>query len=195
MSTIGDRLRLFALSKYNRISDFAESIGMGAPNAQAYMRGARKPGSLVLRKIQSIGCNIDWLLTGEGEMYTRKEIYHEKEAVPDEVLESRSNALQRHHNQPLNDSLNDSPRMWEMPPDGITKALGKGMCVYGIQEGDLIILDDKNEPKEDELVLRVKFDVPIIEKFKTGDPPPYAVCTRLMRNLKPTAKPPQESEN
>ena len=49
MRTIGERIRAFATYKYSKINDFADALSMGAPNVQAYMRGARKPGTAVLQ--------------------------------------------------------------------------------------------------------------------------------------------------
>jgi transcriptional regulator with XRE-family HTH domain len=70
---IGDRLRAFVLSKHLSIKDFADFIGMDAGNVQKYLNGKRKPGTPLLQRLKSDGCNLDWLLTGEGEMYVVKE--------------------------------------------------------------------------------------------------------------------------
>lgn len=186
---VGDRMRAFALSKHLSIKEFADFIGMDAGNVQKYLNGKRKPGTPLLQRLQKNGCNLDWLLTGEGEMYTKKEGNQEKEIDPEEERESHSNTIKKQQKQPFNSHLTDAARMYQFPPDSITKALGKRMCVYGIQEGDIIILDDKNEPNESDLVLQIKNDVPTIEKFQPGDPKPYAICVRLQRNLKAPEKP------
>ena len=68
----GDRLRIFALSKYQSIKEFADLIGMDSGNVQKYLNEKRKPGSSFLKRLQKEGCDINWLLTGEGEMYAKK---------------------------------------------------------------------------------------------------------------------------
>ena len=177
MSTIGERIRSFAVFKYGKINDFAEALGMGAPNAQAYMRGARKPGRAILTKLQEMGCNLTWLLTGEGEMCEADE------------KKSYSNAHQRAEKGRSSGVVSESDALYQYPPGPWTKALGKAMCIEKIQEGDDILIDIGVEPKAGDLVLVLRNDIPTIERYVQGDPKPYAICNRLMRNLKQPAKP------
>ncbi len=71
-NSTGDRLRTFALSKCPSIKDFSELIGMEAGNVQKYLNNKRKPGTPLLKRLQKEGCDINWLLTGEGKMYANE---------------------------------------------------------------------------------------------------------------------------
>jgi len=47
---------------------FAESVGMPLRTLKGYEMGERLPGCEALAAIASTGCNINWLLTGKGQM-------------------------------------------------------------------------------------------------------------------------------
>jgi len=71
--TPGQRLRLFAIAWHGRqsgsITAFAEALGMQPSNLHKYLSGEREPGASVLARIAELGCNIHWLMSGDGEMY------------------------------------------------------------------------------------------------------------------------------
>ena len=52
--------------------DFAEKLGMKPQSLQKYIKGQRLPLPDILDKINGLGCNINWLLNGEGEMLKSK---------------------------------------------------------------------------------------------------------------------------
>lgn len=67
MKTFEDRLKLFA--KYiGSASKLADKLGMSAPALQSYTNGRSKPGYQIIMKLHNMGCNINWLLSGEGNM-------------------------------------------------------------------------------------------------------------------------------
>ncbi len=66
-------MRLFGETVYNSVKEFAEAVKMAPPNLQKYMNDDREPGSGVLRKLFALGCNINWLLTGQGDMFAENE--------------------------------------------------------------------------------------------------------------------------
>ena len=72
------------------------------------MSDKRKPGSGILAKLEDIGCNTSWILTGKGEMYV--------EEKPSEPVE-----------QPVQDSLNDVLKRIEQIEEkvGIGKKAGE----------------------------------------------------------------------
>lgn len=72
--TSGQRMRLFGESVYSSIKEFAQAVKMAPPNLQKYMNDEREPGSGILRRLYDIGCNINWLLTGNGNMFADNEI-------------------------------------------------------------------------------------------------------------------------
>lgn len=67
-------MRLFGETVYNSVKEFAEAVKMAPPNLQKYMNDDREPGSGVLRKLYNLGCNINWLLTGQGDMFADNDI-------------------------------------------------------------------------------------------------------------------------
>ena len=79
--TPGRRLRLFASSWHARtngsITAFAEGLGMQPLNLHKYLSGEREPGASVLARIAELGCNIHWLMSGDGEMYAENEAGNE----------------------------------------------------------------------------------------------------------------------
>lgn len=48
--------------------DFAAKLGMKPQTLQKYLKGHRLPLPDILNKISNLGCNINWLLNGEGDM-------------------------------------------------------------------------------------------------------------------------------
>lgn len=65
----GRRLRLFGNTAFGSIKAFALKLGMQPSNLQKYLSGKREPGAIVLSRIAEHGCNIHWLISGEGEMF------------------------------------------------------------------------------------------------------------------------------
>jgi len=65
---IGDRIREFGLSKFETLTAFALNLGTSPQSLNQYINGDRMPGSNILNKLSDLGCSIDWLLTGEGDM-------------------------------------------------------------------------------------------------------------------------------
>lgn len=65
MSTIGERLRKFGLNKYGSIKEFAIALGMSSPALQQYLSSRREPGTPILERLADIGCDLQWLITGE----------------------------------------------------------------------------------------------------------------------------------
>lgn len=47
---------------------FSEMIGMSAQAFQSYLARDTNPGAEVLLKLAGLGVNVNWFLTGEGEM-------------------------------------------------------------------------------------------------------------------------------
>ncbi len=67
---LGERLRIaiFALG-YKKISDFISATGMTKSTAYAVLNDhTKEPGSGFLKKCYYAGINLNWLITGEGEM-------------------------------------------------------------------------------------------------------------------------------
>ncbi|MBN8547329.1 MAG: LexA family transcriptional regulator [Ignavibacteria bacterium] len=63
-SLIASRLREFAYSKTDRLTEFAKSLDMLPQTLNSYLSGKITPGSELLIKLSEMGCDIEWLLTG-----------------------------------------------------------------------------------------------------------------------------------
>lgn len=85
--TLGERLRLFAEDKYGKkgaINKLAESLGIKPPSLYVYLKDESKPGTELLLKLNEIGCDLSWLLTGKyatnpKEMFDATFKYKQKE--------------------------------------------------------------------------------------------------------------------
>lgn len=64
-SLIAARLREFAYSRTDKLSDFARMLEMLPQTLNSYLSGRITPGSELLVKLSDMGCDIDWLLTGK----------------------------------------------------------------------------------------------------------------------------------
>lgn len=67
METFEDRLKKFG-KHLGSASKLAEELDMTAPSLQSYTNGRSKPGYQIISKLHNLGCNINWLLSGKGEM-------------------------------------------------------------------------------------------------------------------------------
>lgn len=63
-----ERLNEFCKTVSPTQVDFAAKLGMKPQTLQKYLKGHRLPLPDILHRISSLGCNINWLLNGEGEM-------------------------------------------------------------------------------------------------------------------------------
>lgn len=65
---IATRLREFAYSRTEKLSDFARMLDMLPQTLNSYLSGRITPGAELLVKLSELGCDIDWLLTGKGDI-------------------------------------------------------------------------------------------------------------------------------
>mgnify|MGYP001568720251 CR=1 FL=1 len=75
---MGDRIRKFGLEKFGSIKEFAEAMGMSPSNLQAYLQDRREPGTPILKRLIELGCDMDWLFTGENNNDKRLKIIEEQ---------------------------------------------------------------------------------------------------------------------
>jgi SOS-response transcriptional repressor LexA len=64
---IGERLRQFGEQRYPTLVDFAEALGISSESLHQYLAGKSKPGNKLQTRLRSVGCDIEWLMTGSGE--------------------------------------------------------------------------------------------------------------------------------
>ena len=64
-STVGDRLRLFGKEKFKTMTTFAAALKMKPQALNVYLVGQSLPGNTMQAKLRKMGCDINWLITGE----------------------------------------------------------------------------------------------------------------------------------
>lgn len=67
--SINNRVCLIIEQLGGSIAKFSERSGINYRSVQNYMRGDREPNSEAYLKFAQLGININWLLTGEGQMF------------------------------------------------------------------------------------------------------------------------------
>lgn len=93
MDTIGNRIKIWR--KYLKLSQqkFADVIGMPLSTLKGYELNTRSPGSEALALFDRSGVNINWLVTGEGDMVENN--LAQQKSLPDDLdpLQERFNHL------------------------------------------------------------------------------------------------------
>lgn len=70
---IGDRLKLFLEENYESFSAFMYDVRTAQSVLYKYIRNESIPGGGFLQRLFDLGCNINWLLSGHGEMWNDTE--------------------------------------------------------------------------------------------------------------------------
>ena len=66
---ISERFRQVCEVKNWKIKDFAEQTGIAYRTLQGYVGGEREPNTEGMTAIARAGVNLNWLVSGEGEMF------------------------------------------------------------------------------------------------------------------------------
>lgn len=65
---------LFAKEVFGNLDQLGYAIGYNSSGVlHKYASGLQKPGAKLLERMADVGCNIQWLLTGEGEMFAEND--------------------------------------------------------------------------------------------------------------------------
>ena len=70
--SIGNRLRKWGIGKYGSVPAFAEELDIVSEGLSPYLNDKRKPGNKMQEKLRSLGCDINWLMTGLDREETNK---------------------------------------------------------------------------------------------------------------------------
>ena len=62
---ISVRLRDFGNSKFPSMAAFGRALDMRPQELYRYLNGTSKPGNILQVKLRSLGCDIEWLMTGK----------------------------------------------------------------------------------------------------------------------------------
>lgn len=68
MGTIGERLREYIYYGNDSVKEFSKTTEVSQNQLSFYLNNVRIPGGEVLAKFAETGLNINWLLTGKGDM-------------------------------------------------------------------------------------------------------------------------------
>jgi transcriptional regulator with XRE-family HTH domain len=82
----GQRLKEYAALACGSVKRLADEIGERPDNLQKYASGRHEPGAKLLRKLAAHGCNVHWLLTGEGDVYADASSGRERDVEEREIL-------------------------------------------------------------------------------------------------------------
>ncbi len=136
---IAANLRKFAEENFDSLADFARNLGMNNPQQlNPYTSGKSILGGEKLAILRELGCDINWLLTGE----TSEERKYNRQNIELPILADISAGLGE-----LNEH-NDFPEFYELTLDKrknyivrVDKNNGESMKPF-IQEGDLIVVEN-----------------------------------------------------
>lgn len=104
---IGKRLEEFAYSRFSLLKQFSYEIGIASSNLKThYFTGKSLPGTEMLAKLMSLGCDIHWLFYGEYKDKT-KEVRIEHKV---KKLESKVEDLEK-ENEILRNNLSQIKRI------------------------------------------------------------------------------------
>ncbi|AAP96457.1 XRE family transcriptional regulator [[Haemophilus] ducreyi] len=95
---ISERLRLICEHNHWKIKDFSELTGLPYRTIQGYIGGEREPNAEGMAAIAKVGVNLNWLVSGEGEMFKGTEQQADLNQAEIELLNqyrAMSNELQK----------------------------------------------------------------------------------------------------
>lgn len=72
-STLGERTRQFGELAFASIEEFGRAMRVAPSNLQKYLNGERNPGLGTLQRLYDLGCNINSLISGEGEVFAEND--------------------------------------------------------------------------------------------------------------------------
>ncbi|GAB1351061.1 hypothetical protein MASR1M107_32760 [Ignavibacteriales bacterium] len=64
---IADRLRYFAHMKFGSLKLLAKELGVTSSTLSQYATGKSIPGNTMQNRLREIGCDVEWLMTGNSE--------------------------------------------------------------------------------------------------------------------------------
>ncbi|MFC6276940.1 helix-turn-helix domain-containing protein [Psittacicella hinzii] len=66
---IAQRLKFICEQQKWKIKEFAELVGIPYRTMQSYLSGDREPNAEGMTAIAKVGINLNWLVTGQGEIF------------------------------------------------------------------------------------------------------------------------------
>lgn len=151
--------------------DFAEKLGISPQALQKYMKTERLPMPALLEKLNKLGLNINWLLTGAGEMITEAKIFKPR-SKPVPIIAQVDCGVPI-YNQMMNEGIKyvDMFETSGLANPFIVIARGDSMVPY-INNGDMLLCT--NEPE------KIKNGKAVIAIYRTV-PDTYAANAKLVK--------------
>ena len=155
---IGERLKSIRVKTGKTQTQIAGELGLLAQTYSRYEKGERDVPDEVKLKLKEMKINLDWLLTGEGEMFQ-----NEKETLPESVPQKIPLLRQTVSCGPGQDwESGDNVESYIEPLGLVTR--GKQLCAFrsrgismagvGIQDGDILIFNaDKSQELQDDVYI------------------------------------------
>ena len=81
------RLKQVCEAKNWKIKDFAEQTGIAYRTLQGYVGGEREPNAEGMTAIAKAGVNLNWLVSGEGEMFQSDKNHRDINSQEFELIE------------------------------------------------------------------------------------------------------------
>lgn len=153
---IGERLKKIRERDGYSQTDFARKLDLLIQTYARYEKGERELPDSVKIKLRGLGTNIDWLLTGEGEML------QQDKKLPQTTIKKIPVLRQQVSCGPGNDWESDKiiDRYIE-PLELIPSLRGKHVCAFpvhglsmigaGLHEGDIVFVDMNAAPVNDDI--------------------------------------------
>jgi len=69
IGSLGERMRRFGELAHGSVQAYARALKMAPANLQKYLGGAREPGPATLARLLALGCNLNGLLSGRGDVF------------------------------------------------------------------------------------------------------------------------------
>ncbi len=94
LPTLGERARRFGELAFASVQEYARALKMAPSNLQKYLSGDREPGPATLHRLYSLGCNLNGLVGGKGEVFAdnhagRELRWRHLEVLEDPLAEER----------------------------------------------------------------------------------------------------------
>lgn len=103
--SIKERFNYFLKITNKNPNSLAKEINVNQKTLDNISSGKSKPSSLVLVPLSNMGLNINWLLTGEGEMFTKKTLSKEEQKIINQGTISSIGDHNSIENKSINETL------------------------------------------------------------------------------------------
>lgn len=89
------RLNEIINSRFNNKTEACRKLNIAQSQLSRYLSGNLKPGTEFIIKLSDLGININWLFTGDGEMFSPVDYYHlfESDNISEEIYSLLSSKL------------------------------------------------------------------------------------------------------